>query len=65
MEYKETSIQVVNFTKVRSNLKSLCDSVYADSEEVIANCKNGKNVVIISLESYNALQETIYLLTSF
>jgi len=64
MEHKGKLMQVVNFTEARNNLKSLCDAVYADSEEVIVNRKNGENVVIISLESYNALQETSYLLAS-
>ena len=64
MEHKGNSMQVVNFTEARNNLKSLCDTVYEDSEEIIVNRKNGENVVIISLESYNALQETSYLLAS-
>jgi len=57
-------MQVVNFTEARNNLKLLCDTVYADSEEIIVNRKNGENVVIISLDSYNSLQETAYLLAS-
>jgi len=57
-------MQVVNFTEARNNLKSLCDAVYADSEEVIVNRKNGENVVIISLDQYNSMQETDYLLNT-
>ena len=57
-------MQVVNFTEARNNLKALCDTVYENSEEIIINRKNGENVVILSLESYNALQETAYLLSS-
>jgi len=64
MEHKGVFMQVVNFTEARNNLKSLFDSVYLDSEEVIVNRKNGENVVIISLESYNAMKETDYLLSS-
>ena len=64
MEHKGASMQVVNFTEARNNLKSLFDSVYADNEEVIVNRKNGENVVIISLDSYNAMKETDYLLSS-
>ncbi len=64
MEHKGVFMQVVNFTEARNNLKSLFDSVYANSEEVIVNRKNGENVVIISLESYNAMKETNYLLSS-
>ncbi|CAA6799603.1 MAG: Unknown protein [uncultured Sulfurovum sp.] len=57
-------MQVVNFTEARNNLKSLYDAVYANSEEVIVNRKNGENVVIISLKAYNAMKETSYLLSS-
>jgi len=57
-------MQVVNFTEARNNLKSLFDSVYSDSQEVIVNRKNGENVVIISLDAYNAMKETQYLLSS-
>jgi len=57
-------MQVVNFTEARNNLKSLFDSVYCDSQEVIVNRKNGENVVIISLDAYNAMKETNYLLLS-
>jgi len=64
MEHKGAFMQVVNFTEARNNLKSLFDSVYEDSEEVIVNRKNGENVVIISLDSYNAMKETDYLLSS-
>ena len=64
MEHKGVLMQVVNFTEARNNLKSLFDTVYTDSEEVIVNRKNGENVVIISLDSYNAMKETSYLFSS-
>lgn len=57
-------MQVVNFTEARNNLKSLFDSVYNDSQEVIVNRKNGESVVILSLDAYNAMKETYYLLSS-
>ena len=57
-------MQVVNFTEARNNLKSIFDDVYHNSEAVIVNRKNSENVVIISLDDYNALNETEYLLRS-
>ena len=57
-------MQVVNFTEARNNLKSIFDDVYHNSEAVIVNRKNGENVVIISLDEYNAQTETEYLLKS-
>lgn len=57
-------MRVVNFTEARNNLKSLFDDVYHNGEEVIVNRKNNENVVIISLNEYNAIKETEYLLQS-
>ena len=57
-------MEVVNFTEARNNLKSLFDRVCQNSEEVIINRKNGENVVVISLDEFNALKETHYLLSS-
>jgi antitoxin YefM len=57
-------MQVVNFTEARNNLKSIFDDVYHNSEEVIVNRKNGENVVIISLDRFNAMNETEYLMRS-
>jgi antitoxin YefM len=57
-------MQVVNFTEARNNLKSIFDTVYHDHEDVIVNRKNGENVVVISLEKYNSMNETAYLMRS-
>ena len=57
-------MQVVNFTEARNNLKSLFDDVYHNYEDVIVNRKNGENVVIISLDKYNSMNETEYLMKS-
>ena len=57
-------MQVVNFTEARNNLKSIFDTVYRNHEDVIVNRKNGENVVIISLDKYNSMQETAYLMSS-
>jgi len=45
----------VNYTTIRNNLKDYCDKVTDESETVIVTRKDEKNVVIISLEEYNAL----------
>jgi len=57
-------MQVVNFTEARNNLKSIFDDVYHNSEAVIVSRKNAQNVVIISLDDYNSMNETEYLLKS-
>jgi len=45
----------VNYTTIRNNLKDYCDKVSDEAETVIVTRKDEKNVVIISLEEYNAL----------
>lgn len=56
-------MKVVNYTDLRLNLKKWLDSVIEDVEEVIIKRKNQKDLVLISLEEYNSLKETNYLLS--
>jgi antitoxin YefM len=54
----------VNYTDLRQNLKSHMDNVYQDHEPLIVTRKDNQNVVLISLDDYNSLTETQYLLSS-
>jgi len=56
-------MKIVNYTELRLNLKHWLDSVINDVEEVIIKRKDQKDLVLISLEEYNSLVETNYLLT--
>lgn len=56
-------MKIVNYTELRLNLKHWLDSVVNDVEEVIIKRKNQKDLVLISLEEYNSLVETNYLLS--
>ncbi len=56
-------MEVINFTTLRTNLKSVLDSVIDDNENVIIN-RGSKNAIIISLDEYNSWQETLHLLSN-
>lgn len=56
-------MKVVNYTELRVNLKKWLDLVVNDVEELIIKRKNNQNLVLISLEEYNSLKETSYLLS--
>lgn len=56
-------METVNFTDFRSNLKHWFDKVVNDVSDIIIKRKNGKDLVLISLDEYNSLKETTYLLT--
>lgn len=47
----------VNYSTIRENLKAYCDRVTDNNETVIVTRKDEKNVVIISLDEWNALQK--------
>ena len=57
-------MQVINYSVFRSNLKSTLDSVTQDNEMVIINRSENQNAVLISLKEYNAIQETLHLLST-
>lgn len=56
-------MKVINYTDLRLNLKKWLDLVVDDVEELIITRKNQKDLVLISLEEYNSLKETRYLLS--
>lgn len=59
-------MKVVNYTDLRLNLKKWLDLVVNDVndvEELVIKRKNNKDLVLISLDEYNALKETSYLLS--
>lgn len=47
----------VNYSTLRENLKTYCDKVTDEQETVIVTRKDEKNVVIISLDEWNALSK--------
>ena len=49
----------VNYSTIRSRLKSYCDKATDEDETVIVTRKNEKNVVLMSLEQYNTLMKAV------
>ena len=56
-------METVNYTDFRSNLKHWFDKVVDDVSDIIIKRKSGKDLVLMSLDEYNSLKETTYLLT--
>lgn len=52
----------VNYSTYRSKLKEYCDRVTDDNETVIVTRKSEKNVVVMSLEEYNNMMESLRIL---
>ena len=57
-------MRTANYTDLRSNLKNYLDSVIEDSETVIINRGSKAGIVLMSLDEYNSLKETEYIMSS-
>ena len=56
-------MKVTSYTDLRRNLAAHLDRVSDDHEPLLVTRSNGAHAVVLSLEDYNALQETEYLLS--
>jgi len=57
-------MDAISYTAARENLASTMDKVCSDRAPVVITRKRNQAVVMISLEDYEALEETAYLLRS-
>ena len=55
---------VINYTEARNNFKSVLDTVVNDADYTIINRRDADDAVVMSLDYFNAMQETLYLLKS-
>ena len=55
-------LDAVNYSEARKNLASLMESVCDDSDVIVITRRKSRPVVMMSLDEYNSIQETGYLL---
>ena len=53
-----------NYSEFRAKLKKYLDDVEENNETLIIKRKSGKGTVMISLDEYNSIMETVHLLSS-
>jgi antitoxin YefM len=53
-----------NYTEFRTGLKNFLDNVEFNNETLIIKRGAGKGTVLISLDEYNSIMETLHLLSS-
>jgi len=64
MYNKEAMVKTITFSESRAKYAQTLDSVINDREEVVVTRVGHEPVVIVSLEDYESLKETAYLLRS-
>ena len=57
-------MRTANYTELRKNLKEHIDAVIADNDALIVDRGNNTGVVMISLEEYNSIKETEYIMSN-
>ena len=55
-------MELINYTELRNNLKHWLDKVVDDASELVIKRKGSKDLILISLDEYNSLKESTYLL---
>jgi len=57
-------VRVVSFSQARNGLKSVLDQVAEDSDCTVITRRDSEDAVVMSLEYFNGLMETVHLLSS-
>jgi len=57
-------MQAISYSSFRSNLASTLDKVNNDHAPVMITRQNGKPAIVMSVEDFNAYEETYYLMAS-
>ncbi len=57
-------MQIVSFSEARESFKAVLDRVEADADVTLITRRNPKGAVVMSLDTYNSLLETVHLLRS-
>jgi antitoxin YefM len=57
-------MHVVNFSEARNSLKTVIDRVIADADYTVIARRDAPDAVVMSLDTFNSLMETVYLLKS-
>lgn len=57
-------MKIVSFTEARNGLKAVLDSVVNDADTAVITRRDSPDAVVMSLDYYNSLMETVHLLRS-
>ena len=57
-------MNIVSFSETRNNLKAVLDRVVEDTDYTIITRRDAEDAVVMSLELFNSLLETVHLLKS-
>lgn len=57
-------MRIISFTEARNGLKTVLDQVVNDADCTVITRRDSEDAVVMSLDYYDSLMETVYLLKS-
>lgn len=60
----EFVMEVMTYSDARAQLKGVMDRAIVDGQEVVVTRKKGEAVVVVSLDAWNSINETLHLLSN-
>ena len=60
----DSAMRVVSFSEARESFKAVLDRVEADADVTLITRRHAQSAVVMSLDTYNSLMETVHLLRS-
>ena len=57
-------MRVISFSDARNKLKSVLDQVVSDADYTVITRRDSEDAVVMSLDQFNGLMETVHLLKS-
>lgn len=55
-------MRIVNFSEARNSLKQVIDQVVSDADVAVIARRDAPDAVVMSLDTYNSMMETVHLL---
>ena len=57
-------MRIISYSEARNSLKTLLNQVHDDADVAVISRRDGADAVVMSLEHYESLMETLHLLAS-
>ncbi|MBV8048891.1 MAG: type II toxin-antitoxin system prevent-host-death family antitoxin [Paludibacterium sp.] len=57
-------MRIINFSDARNSLRTVIDQVVEDADVTVISRRDAPDAVVMSLDHYNSLMETVHLLSS-
>ena len=57
-------MKIISFTEARNSMKAVLDGVTNDADTTVITRRDAEDAVVMSLDYYNSLMETVHLLRS-